>query len=694
MVIQIDHLACCHIQRNLFHSGFWGNVVSLDPIKGQSQRRCILNSKKRRMYDMLKMVSKATVAVTIIIFTFINAAFARQAEIIFIDAEPVTEEYEKDIRVAAELFGIEFKRFIIENADFAVPMFLDDAEAVVITGNALKYWENGLKLKMNISNKASNILALGLGETSLDAMRELLGENIQLITLDDSMSSKGDMRFNDVQINFELGGISYPVKGTQASEIFAFEYDEKTGMESIAKIVLDDKKKELPVFLHKKKKSQHVFALGSWNEFHPKKGDIFNIAPILVYLKTVFGERVWHRAIDYANLTIDDPWLREPYGFISFAGLCRQASDVPFHATIGFIPFNFNINKNEVVNIFQECSKQLSIAVHGNNHDFVEFRTSDDSENRKSVVQAIERMESFERYTNLPYDRVMVFPRNAFTKETFNVLKKQNFLMTANSGIPLNADGIENPIDKLRGLTLEFENFPMVIRQGLLPKLLKEKENLWRLEQTIRMRLFLDLPVMLYTHHDFFEGGIGNFNSIAMMVNQIQPKIAWTSLGEVAANLYLQRRLNKQEIEVIAFSPLVILRNTFEEPMQWIVKKREDGVVPIKRVLVNDIEHAFSHDDSYVNIKVLIEPGIEKKVVIQYNDLEESVNFAHAKIKMDAIAIRKLTDLRDNYLYRLPLGSSIIAIIYKMGGNKKVSTVFAGIGTFILISYVARRKFY
>jgi hypothetical protein len=208
------------------------------------------------------------------------------------------------------------------------------------------------------------------------------------------------------------------------------------------------------------------------------------------------------------------------------------------------------------------------------------------------------------------------------------------------------------------------------------------------LEQLIRIRLFLDLPVMLHAHHDFFEDGIDHFNSIAMMVNRIQPKVVWASLGGVALNLYLQRRLDNK-VEVLSFSPQMVLKNTYEEPTLWSVTKREDGSVPIGSVQVDGIEHAFTYDGNFVRMNIPMDPGTEKKVVIQYKDMGGNRTFADEKIDVEAILIRKLSDFRYNYLFRLPFGSLIVAEISK----KKASMVFFGIGVFVLISYLAIEGF-
>ena len=47
------------------------------------------------------------------------------------------------------------------------------------------------------------------------------------------------------------------------------------------------------------------------------------IAPVMIFTKYCAGDRGWHAPQHYANLTIDDPWLHEPYGHLAYKDLLR-----------------------------------------------------------------------------------------------------------------------------------------------------------------------------------------------------------------------------------------------------------------------------------------------------------------------------------------------------------------------------------
>jgi hypothetical protein len=57
----------------------------------------------------------------------------------------------------------------------------------------------------------------------------------------------------------------------------------------------------------------------------------FEIAPLLLLLRYAGGERCWHRDNDYANFTIDDLWLTESYGYLSYPGILKEMEQQNFH---------------------------------------------------------------------------------------------------------------------------------------------------------------------------------------------------------------------------------------------------------------------------------------------------------------------------------------------------------------------------
>ncbi len=104
-----------------------------------------------------------------------------------------------------------------------------------------------------------------------------------------------------------------------------------------------------------------------------RRNNFFEIAPLMIFLKYSLKDYVWHCPNYYANFTIDDPWLIEPYGYLDYKALLKEMEKHNFHTTIAFIPWNYDRNKKEVISLFKDNPNRFSICIHGNNHDHNEF---------------------------------------------------------------------------------------------------------------------------------------------------------------------------------------------------------------------------------------------------------------------------------------------------------------------------------
>lgn len=632
----------------------------------------------------------------------INIALSQEAEVTFVDIEDGDLHYAEKIQLACDLLGVGLEtHFIGTTNDSEIlksSIVLHDKEVLILTGRVLKYFNEKIDTHFGHRDRKTKILILGINSDVDMANLRIWSENrIMNFRHFDLPSLPASIKVvkNDL-ISMELGGLEYPLSGSGLGMINGFELVDSFGAVSLVDVVDESGKPVCPVFLKTDSAERSVFFLSSWEKiFSAETNSIYKIMPMLMFLKYSLGDRCWHGTNDYANLTIDDPWLREPYGFISFTNLCREAKKASFHVTIGFIPFNYKKSQIGAVEVFRKCKENLSIAIHGNNHDFSEFRSSKnerlaDKKNsdiypdEKSILQALYRMNTFSRKTDLSYDRVMIFPRGMFTKESLGLLKKHNFLITVNGTIPFNAEEIANQVDRMRGITFEFEKFPMLIRSGISDW--KNDKRALAIEKSwIQIRLFLDLPILFYTHHSFFKDGADEFNSIANTVNRIQPEVVWTGLGNIGNRLYLQKKSNDREIEILAFSSDLIIKNKYNVPMKFVVRKQEDFMIPIQTVVVDGVEHEYVKDGNYIRAEVLIEPGCEKNIRILYYSDSQVGSFTYSDSDLQATLIRTLSDFRDNYLSKVPFGDNLVKIIYWMGGVKAVVIGFLGLTGIILI---------
>ncbi len=376
-------------------------------------------------------------------------------------------------------------------------------------------------------------------------------------------------------------------------------------------------------------------------------------APMIVFHYAA-GERAWHSPGSYANFTIDDIWLREPYGFVNYDKLLQHAQQHNFHTTVAFIPWNFDRSEPGVVSLFRAHPDRLSICIHGNNHLHKEFGPLSEhplSEQRADIKQALARMEQFRELTNIPYDAVMVFPHSISPIETFGLLKRYNFLATANSlNIPSNAPIPVDVESALRAVTLKFDDFPSLRRYSAETDIPVPQ---------LAIDAFLGNPMLFYAHESFFSSGMGAFDPVADLVNKFQPNTQWKSLGYIARHLYLERLRDDGNYDVAAYSSTIEISNPHPHDAIFFVSKEEDFSAPLT-VLVDGNPYSFQQTGSELTLELPIRGNSTRTIMVKYgNDLNlATVSVSHTSVRVTGV--RLLSDFRDNVVSKTALGRLFI----------------------------------
>src|SRR6201999_2100068 len=72
-----------------------------------------------------------------------------------------------------------------------------------------------------------------------------------------------------------------------------------------------------------------------------------SVAPYVLFLSHAAGDYAWHSPGHYANLTIDDAWLIQPYGYLDYKALLVEMDAHNFHTTAAFVPWNFDRSRSD-----------------------------------------------------------------------------------------------------------------------------------------------------------------------------------------------------------------------------------------------------------------------------------------------------------------------------------------------------------
>jgi hypothetical protein len=471
-------------------------------------------------------------------------------------------------------------------------------------------------------------------------------------------SDKWELRFGQSSLAPQLVGVALPFKGIPSCGL------ELTNVSSGEVLVEAASPRDtFPVFVSTSIKQQQIFLLSGLNPDEPATQDrsrllaaFANVAPVMMFLRHAAGERGWHAPGQYANLTVDDPWLVEPYGNLTYWALSTEMSHHNFHTTVAFIPWNFERSRDEVISLFRTNPERFSIAIHGNNHDHREFGDYEKvplAEQAFGVKQALARMQRFSRNTGIPFDPVMVFPHAVAPAQTFELLRKYNYWSTANSeNVPLGSVEPKDALFAFRPQTTVFGNFLSIKRQSAEIPVSRG---------LIAINSYLENPLLFYVHQEFFGKGAQAFNSIADDVNRIAPDTQWRNLGEIAQHSYLVRLRQDGDYDVLAFSPNLVFTNRQDRKVVFHVRKAEDFSLPIQCLNLDGAALSYQRLKDEITFDVPVGPQQARHIEMRYvNDLNlEQMPVSRTRVL--ASILRRLSDFRDITLSRSEAGQKLIA---------------------------------
>jgi len=384
-----------------------------------------------------------------------------------------------------------------------------------------------------------------------------------------------------------------------------------------------------------------------------------SMAPFILFLSHVAGDYGWHLDGHYANLTIDDAWLTQPYGHLDYPALLRDMDKHNFHTTIAFIPWNFDRSDPQLVALIRAHPERFSLCVHGNNHSHREFgayRTNSLQQQTADIKQAVARMEHFHTTTAIPYDRVMVFPHAVAPEGTFAELKSYGFLGTANLlNVPLGAGLPADPAFLLRPSTVAYANFLSLSRYSVS----------WVHRLDVAINSFLGNPLLFYDHQTLFENGIGAFDPIADLVNRVQPETQWTGLGELARHSHLIRRRADGGYDVWMFSNEMDLANPEDRDEVFYVRQQESASLAIRSLTIDGVPVPFKQAQDVFSLSLVIPSHQVRKVRLEY---QNDFDLSHEDISKGSpyvYTLRWISDFRDLYLSRSSWGSAVTQAYYQ-----------------------------
>jgi len=366
------------------------------------------------------------------------------------------------------------------------------------------------------------------------------------------------------------------------------------------------------------------------------------LAPLMIFLKSALGERIWHSNSARACFILDDPPLKSRYGFLEYARLMKALEGQKFCASIAFIPWNYRRSRKDVVARFAS-SGRLSLCVHGCDHTAGEFASTDERLLRGKAKLALERMRCHGERWDVAFDDVMVFPQGLFSQQGLEAVESSGYLAAVNTDLgPAHAEQglalrnlLEPAITTAHGFPLFSRHYPRNVEQ-------------------FAFDLFVGKPALIVEHHTFFRQGYENIVNFVSSLNALDERLEWTNLAAICSRTCLQRTAAHGEIEVRFFTSRFHLENADRSSHRFVLSRKQATDRSTNAVTIGGRSHfACQQEGDTLTIHMTLD-GRQKIDVTTLGANADSRSGVYWKptllYKAKVLGRRMMCDARDNYI--------------------------------------------
>jgi hypothetical protein len=450
-----------------------------------------------------------------------------------------------------------------------------------------------------------------------------------------------EYRFADDRVCRQLGGFSFQTGWDEKNRTF----DEVKVNDSITTLISANERPYLArinrggceVFLCAGANIADVDAFATPDDL---RLDILpSLAPFLMFLKHACAGACWENPHPRATLIIDDPLLRQRYGFLDHEKLLASLESHGFAATIAFIPWNYRRSSPRIAEMFSQHSDRLSICVHGCDHTGAEFGDTNEAVLRNKAGIALERVRLHEQLTGLSAEPIMVFPQGVFSRAALPALQTGGFLAAVNSELfPCDAHQQELKLRDLLSVAIETDGFPLFGRR--YPKSLLG----------FAVDLFLGKPALIAAHHDNFRCGYSQISSFAGKLKTIEPELRWAPLQQTLESTALYRRTSRTQAQVRSFTDNLRLSNPYGERVTFHVRRNVGSNIPVREILVDGLPTRHEIAANCLCVDVTLDAGASTSVKLVRRTAPDTHPMGVARYDVLVAAQRLLSEFRDNYL--------------------------------------------
>lgn len=290
------------------------------------------------------------------------------------------------------------------------------------------------------------------------------------------------------------------------------------------------------------------------------------LLPLVHFLRELTGDLAFSPPPARASFLFDDPNLHWPsYGFVRLAELAAHAREHGYHAAMATVPLDAWFAHPAAVRAVRESAGAVSLVAHGNDHYGGELgAVATAPEALALAAQARRRLAAFERRSGIAVEPVMVPPHEECSRATVSALRRCGFeAISMTRPYPwlappprswLSRPEDAGPLTGWRPADVA-EGLPVLLRHPIVARSAAE----------LRLRAFLDQPLILYGHQEDLAEGLGVLADAAAEVEAIGPT-RWCSPAAIArTNFETRRRGARQELRLLSRRARVELPADAEE---------------------------------------------------------------------------------------------------------------------------------
>jgi hypothetical protein len=366
------------------------------------------------------------------------------------------------------------------------------------------------------------------------------------------------------------------------------------------------------------------------------------LVPLMMFLRGALGNRVWHNDNPRACFIIDDPLMKnDRYGFLEYPRLVQSMRRQKFSASIAFIPWNYRRSSDDVTTFVSSRHDVLSLCVHGCDHTGGEFAVTDLASLRTKAQTALERMETHQRTSGVPFDAVMVFPQGLFSVEAIAALKASGYLAAVNSDVFPSTEPESLRLGELLDVAItKCDDFPLFGRR--YPRDLAE----------FAFDLFMGKPALAVEHHGYFRHGYTALESFVDRLNSLDERLQWSSLGTICSRASLTRDTRDGDHHVRFYTNRFMLTNRGTRASTYFLARRDSVNGPPPAVTVNGREWERTLEGGQLQFCVSLSPGDTADIKVGCHDADTVVaSWYETTLHRVKVRIRRhLSEFRDNKL--------------------------------------------